>query len=120
MCEKALFKGIDHIGINCKDSSTALQNAELFNSLFDLGVTDGKDSVYAGPSIELMKNGISRGTCGHIAVATNDIEKAKSLLESRGFEFDPDSSKYDSSGKLIVIYLKLEIGGFAIHLLQKY
>ena len=58
------------------------------------------------------------GKNGHIAVATNDIEKAKAYLAVRGVELDEETAKY-KNGKMIAIYLKEEIGGFAIHLVQK-
>ena len=35
-----------------------------------------------------------------------------------GFEFDMDTAKY-KNGKLIAVYLKGELGGFAVHLVQK-
>ena len=109
---------IAHIGINTSDADTALATAEWFQTLFGWPVRTGKDSLYVGPKLEIMKSG-GRGTHGHIAVATNDIETAKAYLESRGCLFAADSAKYDDQGKLIVIYFKVEIAGFAVHLLQK-
>jgi 2-dehydro-3-deoxyphosphogluconate aldolase/(4S)-4-hydroxy-2-oxoglutarate aldolase len=34
-------------------------------------------------------------------------------------EFNPDSVKTDAKGNLLAVYFKEEIGGFAVHLLQK-
>ncbi len=107
-----------HLGINTPDNETALAAAKMFGALFGWQVEPGKDSIYAGPKLELMKGG-SRGTCGHIAVAVNDIHGAKAYLESKGCAFAADSAKYDPEGKLIVIYLQDEIAGFAVHLLQR-
>ena len=59
-----------------------------------------------------------RGTHGHIAVACNSIKRARWHMERRGFVFD-DESAIIRDGKLRAIYLKDEIGGFAVHLLQK-
>ena len=59
-----------------------------------------------------------RGTHGHIALACNDIARAKWHLERRGFAFDETSAAV-KGGKTVAIYLKDEIAGFAIHLLQK-
>jgi len=55
----------------------------------------------------------------HIAVQTNYIERAIFHLERQGTAFLSDSAKYDEKGNLAAIYLKDEIGGFAVHLLQK-
>ena len=44
--------------------------------------------------------------------------RARAYLESQGFEFDESSIKMKGD-KLNLIYLKDEIGGFAVHLLQK-
>lgn len=109
---------IVHFGINCADDLKAKQDAKILSKLFGLPVKDGKSSIYVSPLLELMKGG-GRGKCGHIAVATKDIQKAQKYLENLGCEFDPTSSKWDSEGNPIVIYLKNEISGFAIHLLQK-
>ncbi len=119
MRDDSLFSGIDHFGVNLKDSAETVEIAEIFTKLFNLEISDGKDSTYAGPLIELMKHGMGRGQHGHIAVSTSDIEKAVSSLKEKGIEFDTESCKYDSTGRLIVIYMKQEIAGFAIHLLQK-
>ena len=107
-----------HIGINTGDEKEAKDAALLLNLLFGFNVNDGKDSVYAGPMIELMKGG-GPGTLGHIAVAVDDIKAAISFLESSGYELDHDLVKYNGDGELILVYLKHEIAGFAFHLLQK-
>jgi 2-dehydro-3-deoxyphosphogluconate aldolase/(4S)-4-hydroxy-2-oxoglutarate aldolase len=39
-------------------------------------------------------------------------------LAGRGYEVDMDTAKY-KDGSLTAVYLKDEIGGFAIHLLRK-
>jgi len=107
-----------HFGVNCENSISAKREAEIFADLFGLPLKEGKSSIYAGPLIEIMK-GSGRGKCGHIAIAANDILKARKYLEDKGLKFDDDSIKYDSEGNPIVIYLKDEIAGFAVHLLQR-
>lgn len=107
-----------HFGINCIEEENAKKTAGFFSEVFGLPLKEGKDSIFAGPSVELMK-GAGRGKCGHIAISTKDIIKAKGYLESMGLEFDPESKKYNSEGRLVVIYLKNEIAGFAVHLLQR-
>lgn len=60
-----------------------------------------------------------RGRCGHIALATADLPAARAYLEEKGFLFDEDSIKRMPDGRILVIYARQEIGGFAIHLMQK-
>ena len=79
---------------------------------------EGKSSVFAGTGIEVMKTPYL-GTNGHIAVGTNDMERAVYHLERRGISFDEATAKRDEKGKLKAIYLEDEIGGFAVHLVQK-
>ena len=55
---------------------------------------------------------------GHIAIKTNSIPRAVYYLEKRGYEVDWSTRKGDEE-KPVAVYLKNEIGGFAIHLLQK-
>ena len=59
------------------------------------------------------------GSKGHIAIGTNYVDRAVYHLEKRGFEFDPETARYNAKGDLHAIYLKGEFGGFAIHLVQK-
>ena len=58
------------------------------------------------------------GKNGHIAIKTNSIARAMAYLERNGVEIDMDTAKF-SDGAMIAVYLKEEIGGFAVHLLQK-
>ena len=51
---------------------------------------------------------------------TNYIERAVNYLSTvLGVAFDEESAKRDSKGALKAIYLKEEIGGFAVHLVQR-
>ena len=60
------------------------------------------------------------GTNGHIAIAVNSVERAVRYLEEHlGFTFDEDTAKYDDKKNIKAIYLNEEIGGFAIHLMQR-
>ena len=47
------------------------------------------------------------------------MEKAEKYLEEKGFAFDEDSVKRFPDGRILVIYARQQIGGFAIHLMQK-
>ncbi len=106
-----------HIGINCEDDGSAMDVAKQFEQMFQIPKVVGKDSIFTGPLLELMK-GKGRGTNGHIGIAVNDICDAMMYLESLGHEFNHDSIKYNEDGSILVIYLKQEIAGFAVHLLQ--
>ena len=106
-----------HVGINCGDEAEAMSVAKKFSALFGWPVKDGNSSAFAGSYVEAMKKP-GLGTKGHVAVACNSIKRAKAYLESQGFAFDESSLK-EKNGKPVAIYLAEEIGGFAIHLLQK-
>lgn len=106
-----------HIGINSADEAEADKTASAFDALFGWAKEDHSKSVFAGKQIEVMKSN-GRGTRGHIAVGTNSVLRAKYFLESQGYKFDEDSATY-KNGKLNFIYLQDEIGGFAVHLVNK-
>lgn len=117
MENKDLNFQVVHIGINGKDEQSAMQRADFFEQYFNIQKHIGKDSIYSGNILEFMKSQ-GLGVHGHIAVATDNIYKAKEYLESLGLEFNNDSVKYDEDGAMLVIYLKQEVAGFAIHLQQ--
>ena len=60
-----------------------------------------------------------KGTHGHIAIGCSNIKRAKWYMEQRGFEFVDESEAAFKNGKMVAIYLKDEIAGYAIHLMQK-
>lgn len=112
---------IVHIGVNCRDAAEAEACADQFETLFCLPVNPAKESAdarFTGTQIEWMK-APGRGRCGHIALATADLPAARAYLEEKGFLFDEDSIKRMPDGRILVIYARQEIGGFAIHLMQK-
>ena len=107
-----------HIGINASDEQEADTVASAFGRLFGFVKNVGSSSIFAGTGIEVMKSPYL-GQKGHIAVQTNYIDRAIYHLEAQGFTFNEASKKYDKENKLSAIYLKEELGGFAVHLLQK-
>ena len=109
---------IAHIGINAGNGEEAEEVAGSFEKLFGFTKKSGNSSVFAGTGIEVMKAPYL-GAHGHIAVRTNYIERAKYHMEMQGFEFDESTAKKDAKGNLTAIYLKGELGGFAVHLVQK-
>jgi len=106
-----------HVGINATSEEEADGVAGSFEKLFGFTKKDGNSSVFAGTGIEVMKAPYL-GAHGHIAIGTNYIERAVYHMELQGFEFDMDTAKY-KNGKLVAVYLKGELGGFAVHLVQK-
>lgn len=106
-----------HIGVNTNSESEALEAANHFAYLFGFDTNVGNSSVMAGTAVEFMKQPFL-GKNGHIGIRTADIERAKYFLGRAGFEFMEDTAKYDSRGNLKAIYIKDEIAGFAIHLVQ--
>lgn len=112
---------IVHIGVNCGNAAEAEACADQFAALFSLPVNPAKESAdarFTGTQIEWMK-APGRGRNGHIALATADLPAARAYLEEKGFLFDEDSIKRMPDGRILVIYARQEIGGFAIHLMQK-
>lgn len=115
---KMLGFELKHIGINASDEAEANHIADAFGSMFDMPKKTGKSSIFAGGGIEVMKSPYL-GAKGHIAVGVNDVDRAVYHLEKRGVEFDASTAKKDEKGRLKAIYIKDEIGGFAVHLVQK-
>lgn len=115
---KMLGFEVRHVGINAAEETEAESIASSFEKLFGFTKNSGASSVFAGLGIEVMKTPYL-GQNGHIAIQTNYIERAIYHMEMQGVSFNKDSTKYDNNGNIAAIYLKDEIGGFAVHLLQK-
>ena len=107
-----------HIGVNCGDEAEAMADAERFDLLFGFTKKDGNSSVFAGSVAEFMKTPYL-GAKGHIAIGTTSVERAVFHLTLRGVQFDMDTAKYDTAGRLKAVYMTDEISGFAVHLVQK-
>lgn len=108
---------VRHVGVNLASADEADELADTLNDMFSFEKKVGNSSIFSGTGFELMKKP-GRGTNGHIAIATNYIERAIYHLEKRGFEFDKESTVIKES-RIKAIYFKGEFGGFAIHLVQK-
>lgn len=107
-----------HVGINTGNGDEALDIAGQFSSAFAFTLKDGNSSCFAGTGIEIVK-GKGLGSCGHIAIKTNSIKRAAAYLGRIGLELDMSTAKYGQTGQITAVYFKAEIGGFAVHLLQK-
>lgn len=106
-----------HLGINEIDENAALSSAGVFSETFNFPLKIGNSSIFAGSGFEIMKQKYL-GEHGHIAISTNDIDRAITYLEIKGVSTLPETAK-ESDGKLKAIYLNKQVSGFAIHLLQK-
>ena len=107
---------VAHIGINSPDADAAMDVCKAFNDAFDFNVKQGNSSNFASTGVEVMKT-MFKGANGHIAIRTNKMIPAIAEMERRGYELDMDSVKDKNNIK--AVYFKNEIGGFAVHLLQK-
>jgi 2-dehydro-3-deoxyphosphogluconate aldolase/(4S)-4-hydroxy-2-oxoglutarate aldolase len=106
-----------HIGINAENEKESLAAAEMFSDAFSFDLKKGNSSNFSGTGIEVNKSK-GLGTMGHIAIRTNSIPRAVYYLSKKGYEVDWSTRK-GTEQKTVAVYLKNEIGGFAIHLLQK-
>ena len=120
LTHKAVAKmlGIEfrHIGMNTHNVRDAKQIVTTLENIFNFGVRETNGSFFVGTQFEVLKQQ-SLGTHGHIAIATNFIERAIAYLALKGISIKPET-KNIQDGKLSTVYLDLEIGGFAIHLFQ--
>ena len=107
-----------HVGVNTENAEEALALAELLAGMFNLAPRHGQKSEFAGPYFECMKAPF-HGKNGHIAILTNSVDRACYHLGKQGFSFDTESAKYADDGSLKFIYLKDEIGGFGVHLIER-
>ncbi len=121
ICKKAVknMLGLElrHIGINSDDEEQAARTAKTLCAIFDLEYKPGNSSIFAGKEFEIMKSN-GRGTHGHIAVSTWDVDRAVYHLSRAGASFDESTRTRDEKGSKF-IYLEGEFGGFAIHLIRK-
>ena len=116
--EKMLGFELMHVGINTDAPEQSVGICEGFKSMFGFETKVGNSSDFASRYVEIMKTK-RFGEHGHLAIGTNDIERARAYLARKGFTFRPETETRDTKGKLIAIYLQQELGGFAIHLLRK-
>ena len=121
LCKQAIFNmlgfEISHVGINAENDIEAESFAKQFSNLFNFSIYENNFSIFMDKSIEIMKK-IYLGKHGHIAIKTNYIERAINYIQAMGGSFN-NSTIEEENGKLKSIFLKEEIGGYAIQLVQK-
>ncbi len=108
-----------HVGVNEESAEAAERAARRFAFIFGMQEKPGDSNIFVGTALEVMKSPYL-GKHGHIAIRTNYIERAVNYLSTvLGVEFDEKTAGRDEKGRLKIIYLKEEIGGFAVHLVQR-
>lgn len=109
---------INHVGINCTDKSEASCVACEFEKMLGGNRETSKSFFTANEAIEVMHSK-GKGKNGHLSISVTSVERAVNYYESQGYEFDNDTVTFGTDGKPKFIYFKNEIGGFAVHLVQK-
>lgn len=121
-CRKAMDISLGfelaHVGINHNNDEEATATANTLGSLFRMPVKNGNSSIFAGTAAECMKMNFY-GTKGHIGFRTNSSLRALAWLKRNGYEVIKESIKMKPNGNVLAAYIKDEIGGFAIHIVEK-
>ena len=105
-----------HVGFNTESAEKSDEITKTLTNAFHFPYLPGNSANFAGTAVEVVKS-IGLGENGHIAIKTNSIGRAVYYLEKRGFAADMSTAK-SKDGKIIAVYLKDQISGFAFHLLQ--
>jgi len=104
-----------HLGINGQDEAACRTLAGAFERLFALAPKEGTGSIFLSDRIEITKTPFL-GEKGHIALRCHQVERAVAHFAAMGIATRPETARSDK-GLLKSIYLDLELGGFALHLL---
>lgn len=107
---------LQHIGINSPDEEEAKNRAMFLADLMQLEVRDTPGSFFLGAEFEVLKSKLY-GEHGHFAIATHSIDRAVAYLQRKGIKTKPET-RSERDGRIATIYLDIDIGGFAVHLLQ--
>jgi len=108
--------GLLHIGMNSSSPKEAAAVAKQLGEMFYLEQRETPGSIFLGTGFEVLKRQYL-GTHGHIAIATNFIDRAVAHLALKGVNIKEETRDV-RNGKLAAVYLDMEIGGYAVHLLQ--
>jgi 2-dehydro-3-deoxyphosphogluconate aldolase/(4S)-4-hydroxy-2-oxoglutarate aldolase len=120
ICREAVFAlhgfGFAHLGINGPDEAGCRALAGSFERIFNLVPREGSGSIFAGEKLEITKQPLA-GQHGHLAIRCNQVERAVAYFAGLGIQARPETARSDR-GMLKSIYLDLELGGFALHLVR--
>ncbi len=109
---------LEHVAINASgDQGSAL--ADQFTRLFGIQKRETPKGFFSSDAIEILNAPYHYGTHGHLAIATPYPNRAKRVLESKGFTFDEASAQYNAQNELQFIYINEDFGGFRVHLIKK-
>ena len=122
LCREAVMVSLGfelrHLGVNEPDEPASLSDARKMGELFGFALKPGNSSNFAGTGFEFMKKPFL-GKNGHIAIETLSVERAVAYFAGKGVATRPETEKKDASGSLSAVYLDVELGGFALHLVKK-
>ncbi len=120
LCREAVMAlhgfGFAHLGVNNADEAAARGLVDLFSGFFGFAAKEGASSIMAGENLEIMKSPFL-GDKGHLAIRCNDVERAVARFGGMGIAAKPETAKMDK-GRIKAIYLDMDLGGFAVHLLR--
>ena len=106
-----------HVGINHESEKDAAKTVEAICRAFLLEPIPKNSCIFAGTAVESMKQPFL-GTKGHVGFFTNSVSRAMAFFEKNGIEIDREHIKQDTI-RLVAVYLKEEIGGFAFHVVRR-
>ncbi|GAB1482642.1 hypothetical protein MASR2M78_14580 [Treponema sp.] len=117
LCQQALTAvngfSFAHIGLNQASEASARETVAQLGIL-GFAPKEGNKSIFAASEFEVMKMPF-RGSQGHLGINTYSVERALTYLERFGYKGVEETAVLEK-GRLKVIYLDKEIGGFAVHL----
>ncbi len=122
LTKKAVSKMLDfkfaHLGINNENEEEALKSAKMLSLITGMPFTkESAKGIFVGTEYEVMKSK-GPGTHGHIGIKTNNVDRAVYHLSKQGVEFDEATAMYNDDGSRKFIYVKDEIAGFMLHIVQ--
>ena len=112
---KALGFKLAHIGINTQDEAEANTIASELSDIFLQDKREFPGAYFSGDLAEVVK-GSFLGKNGHICIDTTDMPRALAYLKRKGLAFNDDTWAKDDKGNIVNVYLKNDIGGFAVHI----
>jgi len=115
MMRELLNFRIAHVGINADNETQARDISGVFSKILDMSAEEEATSFFVSSLIEVNKTP-GRGEHGHIGILAPNIKRAVYHIQKRGYEIDITPLIDGVRGPL---YLHTEVGGFAIHLVQK-
>ena len=123
LCKKAVSEllgfSIGHVGINCGSAEESMLVAKLLSVALNVPVIEHPGCNFSGTLFEVLKSP-GRGKLAHIAILTDDLMRAADYVERNGIALDWEKATYFPDGKrILALYFKEDIAGFALHLLQK-